>query len=376
MSTLDQTTLDAATDPSDRSASVSAGEPASGSENLLTLLGGIWLIAGLFVDGYAHSEIIDTETEDFFTPWHAIFYSGFVFVTAVIAWVWLRRAAPSPPLTWLPPGYGWAVIGVVVFAVGGLGDGIWHTLLGVETGIDALLSPTHLLLFVGMALILTTPLRAFWADHRRRASWGDAGGAVASTAIATALTAFFFVYAFGIGETWTHEVPFDPVTEANENVVVLGLSGAFLSTLLLTVPILALLRRSDLPPGAAAAIWVTPVVATTFAFDGEWVAIPAAAAGAIALEVAFARFRRPLGRRWAAVTALGTGTVVLWSAWMALTHRAEGVVWMPELWSGQIVMCGVVSVALALLAFPPATPFVATAHGPLAADQADRLPTP
>ena len=64
---------------------------------------------------FEHSEIIDTDTEDFFTP--------------------------------------------------------WHTILGVETGLDALLSPTHLLLFIGMAAILTTPVRAAWLDPRPRRGW-------------------------------------------------------------------------------------------------------------------------------------------------------------------------------------------------------------
>ncbi len=339
---------------------VGPGQPASPLENALTLFGGIWLVAGLFVDGYAHSEILDTETEDFFTPWHAIFYSGFLFVSAVIGWVWARRAGASPPLSWLPPGYGWSVVGLVVFAAGGVGDGIWHTLLGVETGIDALLSPTHLLLFVGMGLILTTPLRAFWADPDRRATWGDAGGAVASTAIVTALTAFFFVYAFGIGETWTHRVPFDPVTEANENIVALGLSMAYVSTVILVVPLLLLLRRTDLPPGAAVLIWLVPVVATIYAFDGQTVAIRAALVGAVVLELVLRRLRRPLGRRWATISAVGIGTVALWSTWMALTHRSQGIEWMPELWAGQIVMCGVLATVLALLAFPSPGP-VATA---------------
>ncbi|MEL7208887.1 MAG: hypothetical protein AAGK32_11775, partial [Actinomycetota bacterium] len=245
------TTLDPTSNPTEP-AGLAAGRAATAGESLLTLFGGVWLIVGLFVDGYAHSEILDAETEDFFTPWHGIFYSGFLFVTAVIGWIWLRRSGPSTPAGWLPPGYGWSVVGLAVFAVGGIGDGIWHTVFGVETGIDALLSPTHLLLFVGMALILTTPLRAFWLDPGRGGagpvSWSSAGGAVASTAIATALTGFFFVYAFGLDENWTHRLPFDPVTEANENAVALGLATAYVGTMILVVPVLGLLRRTDLPP--------------------------------------------------------------------------------------------------------------------------------
>ncbi len=35
----------------------------------------LWLIIGVFVDGWAHMNLAQLET--FFTPWHALFYSGF-----------------------------------------------------------------------------------------------------------------------------------------------------------------------------------------------------------------------------------------------------------------------------------------------------------
>ena len=54
---------------------------ASPLETWLVVAGGIWLLLGLFIDGYAHSEVIDTDTEDFFTPWHAIFYSCLLYTS-------------------------------------------------------------------------------------------------------------------------------------------------------------------------------------------------------------------------------------------------------------------------------------------------------
>jgi hypothetical protein len=134
--------------------------PTTTAENLITLLGGVWLTAGLFVDGYAHANIIDTETEDFFTPWHGIFYSGFTFSAAWIAYLMYRRRGPDGLRTWIPAGYGWAVVGIGAFAVGGVGDLVWHSAYGVENGIDALLSPTHLLLLYGLIVVLAAPLQA------------------------------------------------------------------------------------------------------------------------------------------------------------------------------------------------------------------------
>ncbi len=355
-------------------ATVTTSSPAakaSATENVLTLLGGIWLVLGLFIDGYAHAEIIETETEDFFTPWHGIFYSGFVFTAIVIGWIAIRRSAPGPVRDWLPPGYGGAAAGVATFAVGGLGDGIWHTIFGVENGVDALLSPTHLLLFIGMTLILTAPLRAFWLDGSRGGfvkakhesgsptdpSWSDVGGAIASVAIATALVAFFFTYAFGISQDSLHQLRFDPVTEVNEEAVELGLSTGYVATVILVVPLLGLLRRTDLPTGGVVTIWTVPIVLENLAFgENLGTATLSALIGGLVAEFTLRTIRRRMDRGRSVVYSVGLGVGAMWSTWMTLTHLSEGVRWPPELWSGQIVMSMVVAIGLGLLAFAPPVP--------------------
>lgn len=55
---------------------------------MLTVFFSAWALAGAFLDGWAHSRVIQFET--FFTPWHAVFYTGFF---AMAAWViWTVRA--------------------------------------------------------------------------------------------------------------------------------------------------------------------------------------------------------------------------------------------------------------------------------------------
>ena len=46
------------------------------------------------------------------------------------------------------------VLGAVIFGVGGASDAIWHTLLGIETGVEPLITPSHLMLFLGSFLML------------------------------------------------------------------------------------------------------------------------------------------------------------------------------------------------------------------------------
>jgi hypothetical protein len=98
----------------------------SWAEDLVTLVLAACLVGGLFLDGWAHNTRPQLET--FFTPWHAVFYSGFAAVAIWIGWsVWSRRAVPA--------GYGPALAGVVIFLVSGAGDMSWHLAFGIERDI-------------------------------------------------------------------------------------------------------------------------------------------------------------------------------------------------------------------------------------------------
>jgi hypothetical protein len=55
----------------------------SSLKHLITMLMGTWLIVGVFIDGFAHNH---GEVESFFTPWHAILYSGYV---ACAVWIFI-----------------------------------------------------------------------------------------------------------------------------------------------------------------------------------------------------------------------------------------------------------------------------------------------
>ena len=55
-----------------------SGEPrprASRRTDVVMTALSVWFVLGLFLDAYAHATTPTLET--FFTPWHAVFYSGF-----------------------------------------------------------------------------------------------------------------------------------------------------------------------------------------------------------------------------------------------------------------------------------------------------------
>src|SRR5688500_11951518 len=88
-------------------------------DDLVTSLFATWLIAGLFVDGWALRSLGGLET--LFTPWHALFYTGFLAVAGWLAYLVRNHAG-------VPVGYGLGIIGVGVFALGAVGVLIWHTI--------------------------------------------------------------------------------------------------------------------------------------------------------------------------------------------------------------------------------------------------------
>jgi PDZ domain len=123
----------------------------------------LWFIGGVYLDGWAHLHL--QRLESFFTPWHAVLYSGYLAVALVLVVTAIRYRAAGHSGRWsMPPGYELSLLGVAIFALGGVGDMMWHTLFGIEVDLDALLSPTHLLLALGGSLMVTGPLRAAW--HR------------------------------------------------------------------------------------------------------------------------------------------------------------------------------------------------------------------
>ena len=67
--------------------------------------------------------------------------------------------------------------------IGAVGDMVWHIVFGFEVSVEALLSPTHLLLALGGTLIVTGPVRAAW-QRTRSGGWSSLLPALIALALA------------------------------------------------------------------------------------------------------------------------------------------------------------------------------------------------
>lgn len=317
-------------------------------DDVVTVLLATWLISGLFIDGYAHSQIIDG-TEGFITPWHGVFYSGFLAVAAWIGWLtYCRIEAGLPLITAIPRGYELAPVGLAVFAVGGVGDGIWHTIYGVETSLDALLSPTHLLLYTGMLTVVSTPFRAALARGSDRDTWGTFRVPFVSALLSTALTAFFFLYLWAPSEPFWFRQSYDPVSDSGDVFITAGMGSVIVSTAVLVAPVIVVLRRWTPPFGFVAVLWPVVNGLVAIAFDQDLVGVPAGIAGGLAADIAIVALRSRPTRVTSAVVGF-VAPVVMWSTFFYLIGAEEPLRWQPELWTGAIFFSGLTGVSLAWL---------------------------
>src|SRR6516164_5262953 len=165
----------------------------------------VWISAGFFLDAWAHGHV---PVESFFTPYHGVFYLGMVALAVVIVVFWLR---------YLNLGYSWsnafprpyriALLGIPIFILGGLGDLLWHRMLGIEEGVDALLSPTHQILGLGMFFLSSGPIRSVLADRAYSTTLGRQAPLALGLATWMILAHFGTAYAFDPGAGRTNAPP-------------------------------------------------------------------------------------------------------------------------------------------------------------------------
>ncbi|MET0566687.1 MAG: hypothetical protein ABW021_09625 [Acidimicrobiia bacterium] len=320
-------------------------------EDLITVILASWLTLGGFVDGFAHRNLDTPET--FFTPWHAVLYSGFLAVAFWLAWLVIRDRPQAPSLAGaIPFGYGTSVAGVVVFMAGAVGDMLWHIIFGIEVSIDALLSPTHLLLLIGAVLILSGPLRAAWFDDDPPPGLRPVLPPVLAATMAAAQLGFFFQYMDGTSVRFM-ETPYLPGSESGYFAVVAGVGSVLITTVILVGALLLLMRRWVLPFGAGLILFggfgLLMELLEGFDYPQELIA-PLLAGLAVDLLV---RALRPGPDRPASLRILAfTVPVVMWIAHFGLFSVSAEINWPVSVWTGLVFFAGLAGVGLSLLVFP------------------------
>lgn len=309
-----------------------------------------WLLAGAYLDSWAHRHLARLET--FFTPWHAVLYSGMFAILAFLAIIALRNRERGYGLGQvLPAGYSLSLVGCILFGFGGVIDMFWHLRFGIEVSLAALISPPHLLLMASLALIVTGPLRAAWRRPGTRAPLT----AVISASLLLSVFTFFDQFDQPLVNTWAAAQAARPDTIWYMQQ--LGILGLMVQTALLTGVVLYLLSRFTLPFGS-----ITLLVGLNGILLGSlqqnFDLILVAIIGGLLADLVLLWLRPGPDRVVALRVASFLGPVGVSSLYLLFLELTRGVGWPITLWLGSIAVSGGIGLLLSYLAVHPPTPQV------------------
>lgn len=319
----------------------------------------IWLMAGAYLDSWHHHSLTRPET-NFFTPYHALLYSGMTAIGIFLGLNVIRNYRRYG--TWeelLPDGYGVSLLGTVLFGVGGVLDLLWHSRFGIELSVAALFSPPHLFLMLTGGLIVSGPLRAAVRRGGNRATWP----AIISGALTLSMLTFFLQFDQPLIDRWaagTVADPRGPMWMEEE----LGMIGLILYAAMVAGLLVILLRRFELPIGSVTviltvnALLVSPVANHT---ELVMVGLLAGVAGDLLLYVL-----RPSAARPNAFHAfMFAAPAALTVAYFVVLGSTTGVWWEPTVWTGAVPVTGMVGWLVSFIALPGAAATARIAQAPV-----------
>ena len=307
-------------------------------------------IGGLFIDGWAHDHGLVDQT--FFTPWHALLYSAFAAnAVALLTVTFLNHRRGHGWFDSLPDGYALSVLGVPLFAVGGVGDLIWHALFGFEVGIEPLLSPTHLALALSGTFIMSGPLRAAMRrpDPVSKQSWATLLPAIISLTATFSVSTFFTNFAHPMVQTWTL---FDSLDEDKA----LGAASILLQASILMGFVLLAIRRWKMPIGSFTLIF-TVNAALMSLFKDQQLLIPVAAVAGIIVDLLYWWLKPSMSNEAVLrLFAFIVPFVYYLGFFISIMLFVGGISWTIHLWLGSTFMSGIIGLALSYLLIAPLGP--------------------
>jgi hypothetical protein len=232
---------------------------------------------------------------------------------------------------------------------------LWHEIFGVEAEFDALFSPTHLTLAIGMNLIITGPLRAAWARPAHRLTWQAGGPAILS------LTALICGFTFLMMAAHPLVANIAGATHDYSDRIgqIAGTTSLLLTTSLLMGPTLLTIRRWQLPAGALIVAWGINTLAM-FIINwhhsyAPWQALAMFVAVIIIdlVRVQMEPLRQSSNR---AHSFAALAPFLLIGSYFVALHFTEGTRWSVHMWTGIVVESAIAGWLLSFLVFPPAIP--------------------
>jgi hypothetical protein len=252
----------------------------------------------------------------------------------------------------IPLGYGAALIGAGTFILGGLGDMAWHELFGIEADVEALVSPTHLILAVSMFLMVSANVRAWFhtIPPIGRPSFVDQLPMLFSVSGIFCILSFMMQFShYAILRPGGAGPADEIVANMSQNIAI---TGILFHTAIFMGCILFIARRARLAAGAITFIFVSHILAMAWMLDA-YMLIPAAVITGIVADVLLAR-AYPFERHRNKFRAFSfVVPIVFFSGYFLTLQQALGIWWTVHLWTGSIVLAGLTGLLVSYLVLPP-----------------------
>jgi hypothetical protein len=260
----------------------------------------------------------------------------------------------------MPPGYELAILGVLIFMAGGIGDMIWHEIFGIESDVEALLSPTHLLLASGMTLSISAPFRAGWRrlidQHDPAPAWLALLPQLLSLTLLWSVWSFMTQFAHPLVDTWAAAGYRPPGSRGIALLrVSLGIASFLLQTSLMMGLVLCAVRRWTLPLGSLTLVFGLNATLMSFMHD-QYHLIPAAALAGVAADLLI-RWLKPGMERSGPLRLFALAVpLVYYALYYVVLILTRGLQWSVHVWTGSIVLSGIVGLLLSYVLIPPLSP--------------------
>lgn len=303
--------------------------------------------AGIYMDGWSHIEF--GPDQSVFSEYHLLFYTSLVMIGLWLvgnAFRYIRQGYRG--LNAIPVGYTLSLIGVFVFGVGGVLDLTGHSLFGFETGMEALLSPTHMTLFIGWSLIALGPARAAAKRQTKPTFLHLLPGLFSWTIFANVLAFAGMAYFPTVNNAWMLG-EWRTTTEWYGQS--LGVMGVMMQSALLVGTSLWLVHNFRLPVGVFTFFFTLfAALATITSFVPQFI-VPFVITGVL-LDVLY-QVLKPNAERKTQLYSFGfLISFLFWTSFYAyaIATNLKGGVWYTNyVWVGSIVEAGIVGLLITLL---------------------------
>lgn len=331
--------------------SLSKYAPSSKAFDWLFIFVAGWTTVGIYLDGWAHHHL-DSSLETFFTPWHGLFYSG-VFATAIVllSFMYKNHRKGYPWRHALPKEYLYSLVGIGIMFVGGAGDMCWHLIFGIEDGMDALFSPTHLILAIGGAIALSGPLSAVWYRHKSHVI--HAGPTIFSTAFFMSIITFMLQFMHPMGFPWPAQSYLDLNPIAHDFGIMLGMGCILVFTVILVGIILSTVRHWIYPFGSFALVLGINTALMNFMIGDYYEFILTSVLAGVAIDILYWGLIAKNRHRMSHIHLFSFLAPFVFTLFYMLTILAtDTLTWTVHVWTGAPVIAGIAGYLISYLVLP------------------------